>query len=1305
MAIKKSHIALRCFLVVALLAATVQGRAQESLKFRHFSVREGLSDGHVTAIVQDSRGYLWVGTRNGLNRYNGYGFKVFQNDPADPNTIVGNNIQCLYIDSKGNIWAGLVGGQVSCYYPEQETFRNYNCYFSPSEADGDVSAITEEGGYMWVTVDRRGLVRLNPESGEIVRYEHNPDNPGSLSHNAVTGIARGSNDKLWVSSWGGGLDLFDPQTGTFTHYRYPGATDVRYDQIKALLLDREGNIWLGSTYLGVFFMGTENEHWEHFPGGSPWGMAGSSVLSLADGPDSNIWVGFSSGLSVYNKERGSFSTIQTDDGEYGLRSLEITSLLASADGTLWVGTSNGLHLHNPSLIQFGSVVVPGEETNDDYIQALLKDSRGNLWLRTEEGLYFYRKLKSGYSTGKLVEDNRVDNVGMVLYEDSASNVWIGNNGNFVQRYNLESGKTTEIRLPIRTAKAFYEDSDGTIWIGTELGLCSYDPESGEVSLPLFSSGELIFPADKAAAMLRDSNGNLWVGTAGGLKLYGASEKLLRVYTTTDGSSLVSQDITALYQDRSDNIWVGTASGLEKYDRATDSFTLIRRPGDQAGFSVMGIVEDDEGDLWITSSSGLIRYRPADGSLYVFDEDDGLPSRVFVRGAISRSTDGEILAGTVAGPIRFYPESIRLGKTVPLALIEDFQVSSKHFVPGPGPVELSYRQSTLSFQFASVDYLNPGKIHYAYRMTGVGDAWIYTGPENRQATFANLSPGSYVFEVKALDDNNNSGAPARMEIVIRPPFYRTIMAYVIYALLFVAAIAELILWLRRRSAREVERLKAAQQHEMDELKFKLFTNISHEFRTSLTLIMGPLEQLRKNHKGEGRDLMDIMARNSERLRRLVNQLLDFRKVDAGKMEVHNTTQDLIAFLKEVFDTYKYYAGEKNLEYTFTPEVDSLVMDFDKDKLDKMVYNLLSNAFKYTDNGGKVNLKVAMGQGEVLISVTDNGVGISKEQAKDLFVRFYQATDSKNIYRGGSGLGLNMTHELAVLMGGSIDVESQPGEGSTFTIHLPVAVSQVVTQEEVPAAQPAPEIQEELPQPADREKELILVVEDNKDMQAYIRTVIGDEYLMACASDGEEGLAMALELMPDIVISDVMMPRMDGLQMFGHLKEDERISHIPVILLTAIQDEQSIASSLKLGIDDYVTKPFSPDILLARISNILNRRSQMWEKKMYNTNPFVVKITEIISEKIQDSSLSLEYLAQSMNMSTTQLTRKTKSLMDTTPYSLIIKLRMEQAVRYLKEGNMNISEIAYNCGYQEVSNFSRAFTRYWGESPSQYMKKLS
>ena len=1299
--------------VASILAAeTVFAQPQEDVKFRHFSVRQGLSDGHVTALAQDDLGYIWIGTTNGLNRFNGYSFKVFRNNPTDQNSLAGNNVQCLYIDSHGKVWAGLVGGRVSCYDPQLETFRNYVCYFTTEETDGDVSAITEDDqGYLWVTVDRRGLVRLDPDTGNIVRYEHDPENPSSLSHNAVTGIARDASGKMWVTSWGGGLDLFDSHTGTFTHYPYPGGTDARYGQIKSLLRDSEGDVWLGSTYLGVFHLGTEHGEWTHFPGGNDYNMAGRAVQAMAEAPNSDIWVGFANGLSVYHRDTGAFTTLPTENAEYGLKSQDVTSLLAGSDGSMWVGSSSGLYQYNPSLIQFGSVFLPDGEVAALYTQQVLKDSQGSLWIRGEDGLMYYKSGASGTS-GRLWEDRRVDEMGRALFEDSRGNVWIGNNGNLILKHNLESGRTKDYTIPLRTTKGFYEDSDGIIWIATELGLLSYDPETDAIREPLFSSGDLIFPSDKANAVIRDGYGNLWVGTGGGLKRYGAGEKLIRTYTISDSSSLSDNDITALYEDSRGILWVGTASGLDRYDRERDAFVLVRRPGEQAGFPVMGIVEDGRGTLWITTSSGLVMYYPKEESLHFFDEDDGLPSRVFVRGALCKTPDGEILAGTADGAVSFRPEEIVLRHTVPQARIEDFQISSRHVVPGPGSVlekvvtltdkvKLKHNQSTLTFQFAAVDYLYPGKIYYAYRMVGVDDRWLYTAPSSRQATYVNLPPGNYTFEVEALDDNGDRGAPASLEIDIKPPFYRTTWAYILYALLLAGLVAELYLRIKRKNDREMERLMAAQQHEMDELKFKFFTNVSHEFRTSLTLIMGPLEYLMRNRKAEGYNLMEIMSRSAERLRRLVNQLLDFRKMDAGKMEVIDTTQDIVPFLREVFDTYAYYAGEKDLDYTFTTDTESLVMDFDKDKLDKMVYNLLSNAFKYTDKGGKVTLDLTHTDAEVAIRVTDNGVGIPKEAVEHLFVRFYQATDSRAIYRGGSGLGLNFTHELAVLMGGDIDVQSEPGKGSAFTIHLPVKVSGAAA---VPPDEPRPEEKADLiPEPTEREKELILVVEDNQDMQAYIRTVIGDAYHLAVASDGEEGLEKAVDLMPDIVISDVMMPRLDGLQMFARLKEDERISHIPVILLTAIQDEERIAASLQMGIDDYVTKPFSPSLLLARIARILETRKEMWEKKTYSTHPFAVKLTEIIMERLSDSSLSLEYLAGQLNMSASQLTRKTKSIMDTTPYSLIIKLRMEQAVRYLKEGEYNISETAYRCGYQEISNFSRAFTRFWGESPSQYLKK--
>lgn len=1302
--------------LLLLVFAGMVANAEESLRFKHFSVRQGLSDSNVTALAKDSRGFIWIGTKNGLNCFNGYTFKGFRNSPSDPNTIAGNSIQCLYIDSGGNIWAGLLSGRVSRYDPRTETFRNYTCYSPTSEADGDVSAIAEDAdGYIWVTVDRRGLVRLNPQTGEVARYEHSPTTPLSLSHNAVTDIQRDSRGKMWITSWGGGLDCFDPVTGSFRHFAYNSSEDLRYRQLKCLHMDHQGNLWIGSTYLGLFFLGTEDEKWEHLPIGGPSGLMGNAVNCISEDSARNIWIGLTNGLSIYNPSDGSFTKIFPTDDEFALHSQMVTCLLPDEDGSMWVGTNSGLHLYNPSLFQFNSLILPGGEIHTDYTEIIVKDSRGRVWLRSGDGLYVIETSSDGSVRKTVLKDSRVDGLGISLFEDSSGNMWVGSHGDLVFKYNVHTLKKEEVRLPIRNVNCFYEDAKGTIWMAMELGLLSYDAGHSRVNPPLFQSGDLIFPSDKSQVVLFDTYGDLWVGTAGGLKRFSEDGVLKRFYTINDDSSLADNDITALCQSLDGSIWVGTASGLCRYDRKADRFSLIRRPEEQStGYPVMGIAEDRDGQLWITTSNGLVLYDTSSGLSHSFDENDGLPSRVFVRGAICEAADGEILCGTESGAIRFHPEEIAKRHGAPSAYIEDLLISSRRVVPGAegSPLEkpvwetqqvvLDYQQSTLSFQFSAVEFLSPTNEHFAYRLRGVDTDWQYTGPDNRTATYANLSQGEYVFEVMASDyDGGWSGDIASLAIRIRPPFYLTPWAFVVYFLLMVAMVLTLFFWIRRRNVRKMERIVAAQQHEMDELKLKLFTNVSHEFRTSLTLIMGPLQHLLEKGSGEGRDLMEIMYRSSERLRRLVNQLLDFRKMDAGKMEVHPTTQDLVPFLREVFDTFNYYAGEKHLEYAFHSDTESLVMDFDKDKVDKMVYNLLSNAFKYTDTGGRVTLSLTSGPQEVQISVSDDGIGIAPEDAERLFKRFYQSGDRVAVSRGGSGLGLNMTYELAQLMGGDITVTSEPGKGSIFTITLPVTVS-AIPEEEV-AAPPEAVHSDETNLPDEREKELILVVEDNPDMQAYFHTVIGGEYHIATAGNGQEGLEKAVDIMPDIIISDVMMPVMDGEQMFRAVKADERISHIPVILLTAIQDEKRVAESLNMGIDDYITKPFSPTILLARISNILRRRKKMWEEKTYDTNPFVVKITGIITENLASPELSLEFLSDKLNMSPSQLTRKTKTLMDITPYSLIIKLRMEQAVRYLKESDYNVSEISFRCGYQEVSNFSRSFTRYWGESPTQYLKK--
>lgn len=614
--------------------------------------------------------------------------------------------------------------------------------------------------------------------------------------------------------------------------------------------------------------------------------------------------------------------------------------------------------------------------------------------------------------------------------------------------------------------------------------------------------------------------------------------------------------------------------------------------------------------------------------------------------------------------------------------------------------------------------------------GVDNDWIYTSANHRYATYAHLSPGKYVFRVKACNsDGLWNEQPTELEIIVRPPVWLTWWAKLIYLLLSIAAVYAAFRYyqsqVEARNQHMIQQLEAKQQHEMDELKFQLFTNISHEFRTSLTLILGPLESVMnsKEMRDESVHLLNIIRGNAIRLTRLVSQLLDFRKVEARKLTTNKVTQDIVPFLRNVFEIFQYYARQQELSYEFHTTFESLTFDFDEDKVDKIVYNLLSNAFKYTKPGGKVVLSVDYvvdeGKAYVEIDVEDNGVGIPQSEQEEIFKLFFQASDNGQKYRGGSGLGLNMTKELVELMGGRITVESQPGVGSIFKVLLPVDAARyegknmMVTT--VASADTAITSTAKTAVGKDS-RDCVLIVDDNADMREYVVTVLGDDYQVVVGRNGREGLEIAVDKIPDIIITDIMMPEMDGLQLFEALRNNKCTEHIPVVMLTAVNEEQQIVEGFQMGVDEYMTKPFSAPVLRARIANILAKRKERWQQLRTNSvepsneyvekyvNPFVEKLEFVIREHLADPALGVDMLASHFNMSSQQLNRKTKSLMDATPYSLIIRLRMETAVELMKQNELNVTEIAYKCGYQEVSNFSRSFTKFWGESPAQYIKKI-
>lgn len=1330
------------------------------LNLKDYTVEQGLSNSHVTSIIQDRKGFVWIGTNNGLNCFDGYGFRVFQKNPLLSNTLGSNAVTCLFEDSKENIWVGCKDGVLSCYDTRSETFTTYMCSFPMEMNKGDVSAIKEDGkGNIWITVDRVGFVRLDPQTGKMMRYRTNESTTNSLSHNALTGLEYDRKGNLLLTTWGGGLNVFDPRTNNYQHLmtQCDDNSTGRCSHLMKIFNDSKGQHWVASTHAGVFVLDRNNKPIKHFHTSSPGVTLGSSaVTSFTEDSNCRVWIGTASGLSIYSPQTATIDQVHSTDPTFAY--CDITALMCDRDGSIWIGTTKGLRIYNASSSRFNMVNANDMQAPQGFVLAVLKDSKGRVWLREENRCVRISTTPDGRETVTDLRPFCDAMIAKAFYEDSKGRVWIGYYNDKITRYDLATDRFTHIKmeatsttqnhnaLAMRTVNEFYEDRDGSLWIALEVGLVNFNPAT-QTFKPVIQSRNLIYPDEKVNCVLRDSKGWLWVATQGGLRCYDKKLSLRKIYNPKDGdhTSLSSSNVTALCESRDGTLFVGTNSGLHRYNRDTDDFKAIIRPNMTFGDPVMKIFEAADGQLWISSSMGIIQYNPKTDTFLVYDSNDGLQRGEFNQGVGWQTKSGELLFGGINGANIFNPKDISSRPTPHKVFIDDFFIYNKSVVPGEDSplkqsiictdcIELNYKQSTISLQFTAIDYVSPEKVQYAYQMSNVDKQWIYTTADNRSATYANLAPGTYTFRVKATSgDGTWSDDVTEMKIIVNPPFWKTWWAYLIYIMLFIASIYAVLRYYnnkaKERANLEIERMMVRQQHEMDELKLQIFANISHEFRTSLTLILSPLEHIlnkgmiptpttdRKEFEENGRLLL-VMHRNALRLMRLINQLLDFRKSESGQMRLHASNQDLVAFMREVCDMFAFDAKQRSIELGFSSEEEQLEMAFDRDKMDKIIYNLLSNALKYTNSGGHVMLSLAKtevdGEPSACIQVTDDGIGIDTKDKDAIFKLFYQSSDSDGRFRGGSGLGLSMTRELVELHEGKISVESEAGKGSCFTVIIPIGIKETISTEEsiprnIEASKPQNLITSE-PQNLDSSKpnhDTILIVEDNSDMRDYISIILSPYYQVVTAEDGADGLAKAAETMPDIIISDVMMPRMDGVEMLTKLKADKTIGHIPVVMLTAVNDEQTVVGCLQKGVDEYITKPFSHLVLKARIDNIIARRQarrEVSEYKQTYISPFVENMRQLIRENMSRQELNVDWLASEMNMSASQLTRKTKTLCDTTPYQIVIQTRMEAAVEMMKTTDLNVTEIAYRCGFQEVSNFSRSFTSYWKESPASYLKRV-
>ena len=1307
-----------------------------SLHFRDITIEDGLSNNSVLCITQDSRGFMWFGTLDGLNRYDGYHFKTYKKDPNDPDSISFTYITSIFEDSKGILWIGTGFSGLKRYDIEQDRFIYYRLDVNDSTSISSnhfIEAIYEDRqGRLWIGT-MRGLNQYDAENDRFIRYTNTIDDSSGIRPEYITCILEDSKDNFWLGTKGGGLLLFDRETRVAVRFKHdPGnRKSINNNYISSIFEDDDGVLWVGTDNGYNRLTYSEDEiTFEQDKKGIPPKISSKRVFGLyerignsnirhailqADYVDNqgNIWIGtLYGGVKFYNSAQDAFHTYKFQPGDTGgLNNRSVMALHERADGNLWIGVDHGgLHLYDRINNSFTHYPLNPEKPDDPFdenITDIEEDSYGNLWISTwTQGAYKIEK-GTGRSTHYTLEPNNPSSLNCpilyTIYEDSWKKLWIGTYGKGISLYDRTNDCfIASNKIYKHFVRKFYEDSQGNLWVGTNPGLF------------LFNRDSLTF-----REWLRDPN---------------------------DKNSLSNHWIATLFEDSRNNLWIGTFCGLNRFDRENDIFEAYTMKDGLPDNNITGILEDNKGHLWLSTHFGLSKFDPVNKTFQNFDVNDGLQGDQFNPNACVKTQTGELIFGGTNGFTLFHPDSIKNIENIPPVVITDFQIFNETVRPGDlksplqkavnltDVIKLSHFQHSISFEFAVLDFINPKNNKYKYILEGLNKNWIVTDADHRVATFTNLDPGEYVFRVIGANNKgiwNTTGVS--IKIIITPPWYQTVWAYIIYVLFAIALVY--VVWqaqLRKihlRNELKMKQFETGKLQELDQLKSRFFANISHEIRTPLTLILSPLEQLLSETSKETRKkYLQIMHRNSQQLLRMINQLLDFSKLEAGRMFLKAKEENLIPLLRGITYSFSSLAERKQISLTFRCDQDTIPAMVDRDKLEKIMTNLLSNAFKFTDNGGKISVLLSLVSYDqrIEIQVKDTGKGIAAKDLDHIFDRYYQAHEEDG--QAGTGIGLALVKELVEIHHGRISVQSETGKGSSFIIHLPIGKDdfrsdEIIMDGKTEAFQIEP-VQEKSPVKSTRKATdsskknlpIVLIVDDTEDVRTYIRGFLESDYQMNEALDGEDGFQNAIETIPDLVISDVMMPKMDGFQLCGKIKTDERTSHIPVILLTARASEGSKLQGLETGADDYLVKPFNARELKVRIYNLIEQRRKLRERftREINLSPKEIAVTSaderfleraiaIIENNMNEPGFGVELLGNQIGLSHSQLHRKIRALTNHSPVELIRLFRLKRAASLLRQKTGNITEIAYEVGFNNPAYFAECFRKQYGRSPSEYAKE--
>lgn len=1334
---------MRIFSVVLLLfflsgpLYSFQGETEEEFSIDVLNVRKGLLSNYVTRVVNDEHNTKYFATEGGITKFDGYDFSEYQPGAEYPG-LENENIETLFKDRENLIWIGTKGGGLSVLDPKKNTIKSFNPAFSSfSENPLRVISINQDqDGKIWVGTwsdgvfvldptiekveehfafkqpvlniirDRFGniwflsgieLVKFDPSEGRLIRFQ-----TGKVHHNLIEDPVR---NKIWLvgnEKTKTVLTSFDFETQQIERKN----TDFEARYIHSIGLDKQGRLWIGSWGDGLFISDQNLESFRRV-NTSPQGVSEeninySIILSIDFDENGIAWLGTSHGgvLVLYPNKGFSFTSLAS---KQNISDKNVTSLLISKTGKTYLGTlAEGLY-------------------SDD----------GDVGFHLENDV-FKSKIHTLYEQGGF------------LFVGTGNGLYVVKNGDF---------KDAKRYFPNRKITSILLDSKNRLWIGTQqsgLKMTDFSSYPSLESWREFEEGsvENFLENNRISKIKEGKSGEIWIGTYSGINRFDEKQNKLLSHRTLLGEGMHNPIVNDLFLGEH-VMYLGTPNGLAELELAGGAITFKRFYDKKDGLIndfICAIEQDKSGNLWLSTTTSITKFKSGPQNFINFDREDGVLINSFHVGSSFQDQGGKIYFGGSNGMVSFRPDLISEEFPVPQVVLSKLIVNNQvlqvgdevngevilqNSIQNTEKIILDYSQNHLSLSFSANDYLGPDNIAYSYRLKGMNEEWVNLGRLN-QISFTGLPWGEYELLIRA-SRNNQDWSPARsLMIQIQAPPWLSWYAFVVYAL-FAAGVFMLFRYISLRQARlraelQIIQIEKEKEHELNEAKITFFTNISHEFRTPLTLILSPVTELLEqfDFKETVREKLLLVESNSKRMLRLINQLLDFRKSEHGLLKLNKTYSDFVGFAKEVFISFQNMAAKKQIDYHFESELESFPMEFDRNQMEIVLYNLLSNAFKYTRQNGKVDLRIRCDHGYLTVIVSDTGIGMTSEESERAFDRFFQAQNNDSNF-AGSGIGLAFSKNILDLHGGEIKIQSTKGVGTQVKILFPLEEVRELTDDESKSAELSLDFnhdenfddENDLNLERARKSATILIADDNEDIRKYLKNLLEVEYYILEAEDGLMALEITTRELPDIIISDVMMPQMDGIKFCEAIKSQINTSHIPVILLTARTSLAYEMEGLKTGADDYITKPFNPGIIKTRISNILENRAKLREyylnKVRFEPDTqdihesdidalFIEKAIKLVNDNLHDENFGIETMVDQLFMSQSTLFRKIKSLTGLSITGFVRSVRLKQAAQIILQSNMKLSQVASEVGFNDYKHFKKSFQQQFGCLPSEYKAKI-